>query len=131
MILLHRFKRLQLIVAIIIKYSDYMIRTIVLYSIKYFSHCNNTRSKNDFRKNSTAILCLTGKMATSEIRYEISDLKATYPSLVTAAYVRVQIDSSNTSSTQMFAYVNDSTITSIQPKTSIVRYKEMMDFSFC
>lgn len=68
-------------------------------------------------------------MATSEIRYEISDLKATYPSLVTAAYVRVQIDSSNTSSTQMFAYINDSTITSIQPKTSIVRYKEMMDFS--
>lgn len=68
-------------------------------------------------------------MATSEIRYETSDLKTTYPSLVTAAYVRVQIDSSNTSSTQMFAYVNDSTITSIQPKTSIVRYKEMMDFS--
>lgn len=132
-ILLHRFTRLRLIVAIVIKCSDYIIRTIVLYPIKhkYFSHCNNTRSKNDFRKNSTAILCLTGKMATSEIRYETSDLKATYPSLVTAAYVRVQIDSSNTSSTQMFAYVNDSTITSIQPKTSIVRYKEVMDFSFC
>lgn len=63
-------------------------------------------------------------MAASEIRYETSDLKFTYPSLVTAAYVRVQIDSSNTSSTQMFAYVNDSTVTSIQPKTSIVRYKK-------
>lgn len=65
-------------------------------------------------------------MATSEIRYETSDLKFTYPSLVTAAYVRVQIDSSNTSSTQMFAYVNDSTVTSIQPKTSIVRYKKKL-----
>ncbi|XP_061187712.1 hepatocyte growth factor receptor-like [Saccostrea echinata] len=73
------------------------------------------------RKQHSSILCLTGHgMVSSEITYKTSALEALYPSLVTAAYVTVQIDNSHTNSSQMFAYVNDSTITSIQPKTSIV-----------
>ncbi|XP_056000781.1 plexin A3-like isoform X2 [Ostrea edulis] len=73
------------------------------------------------RKNSSAILCLTGRgMSSSGIQYKTSDLLVLYPSLITAAPVRVQIDGSNTTSNQTFAYVNDSTILSIQSKTSIV-----------
>lgn len=78
-----------MIVVIIIKYFDYMIRIIVLYLIKYFFYCNNIRSKNDFRKNSIVILCFIGKMVILEIRYEIFDLKVTYLFLVIAVYVRV------------------------------------------
>lgn len=90
-IFLYRFLRLRLIVFIVIKCFDYIIRIIVLYLIKYkyFFYCNNIRSKNDFRKNSIVILCFIGKMVILEIRYEIFDLKVTYLFLVIAVYVRV------------------------------------------
>lgn len=67
-------------------------------------------------------MCKTGKMVSSKTHYTTSELSSMYPSLVAAAYVSVRIDGSHKVSSQMFAYVNDSTITSIQPKTSIVRF---------
>ena len=76
----------------------------------------------DFRNESTLIVCKTGKMVPSKTHYTTSELSSMYPSLVAAAYVSVRIDSSHKVSSQMFAYVNDSTITAIQPKTSIVRF---------
>ena len=67
-------------------------------------------------------MCKTGKMVYSKTHYTTSELSSMYPSQVAAAYVSVRIDGSHKVSSQMFAYVNDSTITAIQPKTSIVRF---------
>ncbi|XP_062617696.1 hepatocyte growth factor receptor-like [Saccostrea cucullata] len=72
-------------------------------------------------KHRSSIVCLTGRgVVSSTVTYKTSALESLYPSLITAAHVSVQIDGSHTNSSQMFAYVNDSTISSIQPKTSIV-----------